>query len=357
MWPWTKPPKRETRSYTTASVDVLLRAAAGSGTPSGMAHATAYAEAAAGMWARAGMAATIDPALPALTAGVRGAIFRDLVLRGESLWLIEVGRSGLRLEPASQWTVRGVGAAPDGWRYDIHRNGPDGTLASTVPAARVLHVIYSRDPLRPWEGLGPLQRAGETSDLLSALSVRMREEAGAPSALIVPMPANPDDDDAGDGRPDPTRGLGSDLAAAKGGIVLAETLAGGHGDKANRPDSDWSQRRIGSEIDASYSPMLERIGMAVTTACGIPAGLLGANSDGTREREGWRRFLHGTIGPVAQLLAEEVADKLDAAVAFDFAALYASDIVGRASAFQRLVTGGMTPAEAAGLSGLIAGGD
>ena len=69
-----------------------------------------------------------------------------------------------------------------------------------------------------------------------------------------------------------------------------------------------------------------------------------------------RRFLHGTIAPVAQLLAQECEAKLDVAVTFDFSALYASDIVGRAAAFQRLVTGGMTPAEAAGLSGLIAGG-
>ena len=79
IWPWTKEPKRETRSYTGAYTDLLLRQAAGTGTPSGMAHATAYAEAAAGMWSRAGMAAVLDPPLPALTASVRGAIFRDLV--------------------------------------------------------------------------------------------------------------------------------------------------------------------------------------------------------------------------------------------------------------------------------------
>jgi len=50
----------------------------------------------------------------------------------------------------------------------------------------------------------------------------------------------------------------------------------------------------------------------------------------------------------------ELSEKLDASVSLDFAGLYASDIAGRAQAFQKLVAGGMAVPEALALSGLVA---
>ena len=43
-----------------------------------------------------------------------------------------------------------------------------------------------------------------------------------------------------------------------------------------------------------------------------------------------------------------------ASLQFDFAGLYGSDLVGRASAFKRMVEGGMAVSEAVALAGLVA---
>ena len=50
----------------------------------------------------------------------------------------------------------------------------------------------------------------------------------------------------------------------------------------------------------------------------------------------------------------ELSAKLDTEVTLSFDALYASDITGRARAFQSMVGGGMDVAKAAALSGLMA---
>ena len=78
------------------------------------------------------------------------------------------------------------------------------------------------------------------------------------------------------------------------------------------------------------------------------------SSEGTGAREAFRRFLHATIAPAARLVEVELSAKLDTEVTLSFDALYASDITGRARAFQSMVGGGMDVAKAAALSGLMA---
>ena len=76
-------------------------------------------------------------------------------------------------------------------------------------------------------------------------------------------------------------------------------------------------------------------------------------ADATAAREAWRRFLHGSVVPVAELLAAELADKLDApTLRLRFDRLAASDIMGRARAFQSMTNGGMDAGRAAILAGL-----
>ena len=91
----------------------------------------------------------------------------------------------------------------------------------------------------------------------------------------------------------------------------------------------------------------------VLTACGIPAELVAAG-DGTAAREAYRRFLFGTVQPLARICAAEFSAKLDVSdLRLDFSELMASDIAGRARAFQSLVGGGMGVESAASLAGLI----
>ena len=93
--------------------------------------------------------------------------------------------------------------------------------------------------------------------------------------------------------------------------------------------------------------------MAVSASCGIPPALLYSISDGTLARESYRAFLHSAVRPVARMMADEIEMKLGRRPVFDFSALYASDLAGRAQAFQRFAAGGMAVAEALALTGLL----
>ena len=76
-------------------------------------------------------------------------------------------------------------------------------------------------------------------------------------------------------------------------------------------------------------------------------------SDGTGQREARRRFLHGTVQPLANMLAVELARATGYPCSISFESLFASDIQGRARAFQSLVGGGLPIEDAATASGLV----
>ena len=60
------------------------------------------------------------------------------------------------------------------------------------------------------------------------------------------------------------------------------------------------------------------------------------------------------IAPVSKLVELELSAKLDIAVTLTHEEMRASDLAARARAFQSMVGGGMDPAKAAGLAGLMA---
>ena len=341
---WKNPFRREVRaSYTDVLTDLLIREASGSGAPTGMAHATAVAEACAGKWAHAFAAADLEPDV--LDPFTMASIGRDIIVRGESIWLVAVGREGITLLPVGDHDVLGQSPDPATWSYRVSTYGPSGVTTQTVPAAAVVHIRYSVDPSRPWRGISPLERAGLDAELLSALLSRLKEESGAPVAHVIPSPV--------DGQANATATLRTDLKSAKGGVVLAETMAGGYGDKGGAPAQDWTTKRIGANPPAVLPAMAGEVGMRIAEAMAVPGALLTATADGTSQREGLRRWVHVHVAPVGRIVAQELANKLDApGLSMDFRALYGSDIVGRSSAFKRMVDAGLAPAEAAELAGL-----
>ena len=352
MWPFRR---REVRaSYTDSLTSLLIRAAEGDVSPKGQAHATAAVEACAGLWARAFASAEVASEANGVTPEVLARIARSLIVQGESLHVLTVRGDGLALLPAGTFDVLGQSPDPATWRYRASLYGPDGTTTVTRPAAAIVHCRYSDDPSRPWRGVSPLERAGLDSDLLSAVTTRLGQEASAPSAYVIPTPANPMGQ-AGATDADPSTGqLRADIKAAKGGVTMAPTFAAGLGDAAGAPHQDWGQKRIGAHPPDVLRAIRSDVGMAVCGATGVPPSLFEAKADGTSQREAWRRFVHGSVAPVARLVAAELADKLGApGLAFEFDGLYASDVVGRAGAFQRMVAGGMKAERAAALSGLV----
>ena len=342
---WNPFKRVETRaSYTDSLVSLLVRQASGS--TLGQASETAVVEAAVGLWSHAFAGARLEPSVDVLTPPLLADIARRLLLDGQAVYVIDVGAGGLKLLPVGDHDVSGSSPDPSTWIYRCSLNGPSGSTTRTVPSAGVVHVKYSTDPLRPHRGVGPLARSDLDAGLLSALTTRMGEEAGASSAIVVPSPV--------DGASDSVAMLRADLAQAKGGLMLLETMAAGYGDRASAPQSDWSVKRLGSMIPDVNETIRSSVGLSIASALGVPISLL-TDADGLSQRESWRRFIWGSVAPLSRSIGHELSSKLDLPdLKFDFSALYASDITGRAAAFKRLVESGMPIAEAAAITGLVA---
>lgn len=357
--PWRrKPEKRQSTQPFTDAIVGAIAAQAGGSLPSDP-LALGALEMAAGAYARAFAGAKITPDTPAtraLTPAVRGLIGRDIIRRGESVHLIAVRGGAVRLFPASSWDVRGSWEEEQ-WFYRLDLFGPSGNTTQFVPSAAVLHVRHSYDPSRPWLGLGPLQWASMTGTLAANLEQRLGQEAGGPVGHVIAVPQDPEDNEDEDGEEaGALADIRRDLSAAKGRTFLVETTAAGWGEgQAAAPQSDWQARRFGASPPETLAVLRSDAGQSVLALCGVPPSLFVPNSDGTAQRESWRRFAMGSLEPVAAIVAEEIGRKLDVpSLAFSFKNLWAHDLAGRAQGFKQMVTAGMDIERAAGLSGLVA---
>ena len=127
---------------------------------------------------------------------------------------------------------------------------------------------------------------------------------------------------------DPLAALKKDLAALKGAGALVETTRN-WGDSEGAPVGDWQPRRMGANPPATLAELRGQAFESVLSACGVPAELAVSGSQGTGQREAWRRFLHGTIQGAAAVISQELSRKLEVEVKLSFNALFASDLSGR----------------------------
>lgn len=276
-------------------------------------------EIAAGNMSRALAAAVANgPDGGLFTPPVMSEIGRDLIECGESVWQILPDR--LKHLPA----------------LDIQ------------PGMRQLHLRYSTD-VHSGRGIGPLGRASSLVSLVNTLENSLAKEAGSLVGYILPIPT--------DGQDASVAQLRRDLQALDGKIALVETAAGGwDAGRAAAPRREYEPRRLGPDIPASSLALYKEVNRMVMVACGLPTELLDDNTEGTSNREAWRRFLHSTLQPLSKII-EAQAREAGLIVEFSFESLFASDIAGRARAFGSLVQGGMDVEEAAVLTGLISDGD
>ena len=350
-WPWRN---RETRSgagsggsYSDAVVAAVLATAGGRtlGIPGG----TAAVEMASGIVQRAFQAAELadctEEVKQAADASFRGLVGREMVRRGEAVFLIETKGGRLRLFPATTWTVFG-GYDPENWLYEITLSGPSKTFTVKAPATAVVHIRYAADASRPWDGQGPLQSASTAARLAGNLSGALADEAGASRGYLLPMQKTGGQDENVDN-------LKADLAKLNGEVTLVESQAGGFDTSGAASGQDWKQQRIGADPPEELVRLHEVSTREMLNAFGLSAAIF-SESQGTASREGWRQCLHGVLMPLAKCAAEELAMKLESpGLRFDFHTLAASDISGRARAFQSLVKSGMAAADAAAHAGLM----
>ena len=345
-WPWSKPEKRAS-SFTDEIVSRILDRASAS-TP-GDPGALWALECAANLYARAFAAAKISgDRTERITPSMLALIARSLIRRGEGLHLIETRRGEVDFLPVGSWDVRGEGGE-ESWRYRVDIFGPSGSSMRFASSAQVLHVRYAVDASRPWHGVGPLQSAGETGALAANLERRLGEEAGGPVAHVLPVPQ-----DGGSGEDDdPLASLKADISGARGRTILTETTASAWGEgRSAAPRKDWESTRLGAHPPDVLRGLRSESGLSVIAACGVPVSLA-TDADGTSQRESWRRFVMGAVEPLLEIVREELEKKLETTISFDLTGLWAHDLQGRASAFAKMVQGGMALEQAAAASGVL----
>ena len=351
MWPFTK--QRETRdsSYTDAVVALLAEQASG-GTLARPA-ATGALEASASIVARCFAACDVaapDAFKAALGPSTLSLIGRSLVRQGEILFAIEIRDGRVVLIPAASWDVTGE-HDPASWTYRLVLGGPSRlTTLSPVPNEGMIHIRLQSDPEQPWRGVSPLASAAIAGRLSAETMQALADEASGPRGMLLPTPV--------DGADPTVATLKADIRALRGKVALVESTSSGWAADGSqqRPKGDWETRRIGA---APGAPLIEQASLAsreVFAACGIPLSIV-TESEGTGQREGFRRLMHATITPLARIVAEELSAKFETDIGLSFDGLFAADLSGRARAFQSLVNGGMVVEKAAALAGLLQGED
>ena len=342
-WPFGKSEKRADSSYTDALVAAITANAGNQSTA--FPYATGALESVAGLVGRAFAACEVsapEHLSQVLTPAFLSMVGRALIRRGEAVFYIDVNEVGeIALLPCESHDVDG-NPDPASWRYRCSVAGPERTRTySRVEQAGVVHLCYARDVETPWRGYGPLQVALLAGRLSAETVKSLADESSGPRGAFLPLPMDGDD---------PTLALlKSDIRGAAGKVLLTE---GGDFDKATGDNTNWMVRRFGASPPDSLVKLATLATGEVLAACGASETLFGGG-DGTAKRESYRQFLFGTLAPLGRLVSSELSMKLEADVTLDWTELRASDVAGRARAFQSLVGGGMDMAQAAQVSGVL----
>ena len=327
-WLRQQPPlgEVEDRGYSDIVTQALVDAAA---TPASDAYVSAL-ETAAGQLARAfGAAGVSGPGAAAFGPWVMTQIGRQLVEQGEAVWF----RVGQEIRRGDNYDLS---PRMNAYTFSL----PTGSI--DVPADRVFHARWNID-VNSGRGLSPLGAARTLRELMRKLEASLSTEGNAAIGYLLPVPS---DGDAGN-----IEKLKEDLSKLNGRIAVAETTRGGWEGGSAAPRRDFELARLGPNYPEGNVRLFTAARHAVLSACGYPVPLA-IDSDGTGQREAWRRYLHGTVAPLGRLVSAE-AERIGLGVTLDWDTLFASDIQGRARAFQSLVGGGMDISQAAAVSGLL----
>ena len=204
-----------------------------------------------------------------------------------------------------------------------------------------LPFSYRDRLIEPWAGVSPLGMASETQALAGWLEKRLAEEVSTATAYMLALPESRGG----------SEGLKTDLKAGRGRLHIVDTTAIAWGDgKDSAPRRDWESSRLGASPPEALGKLRDDVGNDIFGVYGIPSSIHGT---GGSARESYRQFLASTIQPLAKMVIEELAVKLDTpSLALDFSELRAADISTRARAYKQLIDRGMAPAKAEAVTGL-----
>ena len=215
-----------------------------------------------------------------------------------------------------------------------------------MPSEGVLHPRINTPAAEPHRGRSPLALAGFSAKALANAERQLAEELSGPVGRLIPAPL----DTLG---PEATDDLETSLAGLRGRPALVPSMSREWTGAAGTRVTDWQSHRLGADPPDSVVKLRADGHNAMLAATGVPPQLFAAGSQANASREALRQFLHVTVSPIARIIEVEATEKLSAQVTLDFTALHASDVQGRARAFQSLVAGGMDITQAAAASGIL----
>ena len=231
---------------------------------------------------------------------------------------------------------------PESWEYRVTLAGPSRTFSyGPVPASGILHFRYSCDPQKPWHGHGPIEVASLTGKLSAETLRQLGEESSGPVGRLLGIPKDGDDTTVA--------GLKTDIRDAGGRVALMES---GDWDNVGSAKVDLQTYRFGAEPPQSLVNLEELAFKEIVAACGLSVALWGAG-DSAATREAWRLALFSVIAPLGKIVQQELSEKLEDSITLDWQELRATDLAGRARAFQSMVGGGMAVADAVAVAGLM----
>ena len=153
-----------------------------------------------------------------------------------------------------------------------------------------------------------------------------------------------------DGQDATVEGLKADIANARGKMALIEM--GDWGNAGGDSRVGLKSERFGADPPASLVELVDVSSREIYAACGFNSALWGG-SQAASVREAWRLALFGVLAPLGRLVESELKAKLDDEVSLSWQELRASDLSGRARAFQSMVGGGMDISKAIAVAGLM----
>ena len=332
-------------SYTDAVVDLLLRRAIGSDIVN--ADETAAVEFAVSLISRCCATAELMPKIPAVTPSYLADTARRLMVSGNAVSAIDVSRQrGLTLIPASSFDLAG-GPISDSHIYSLELPGPTRNETRILPFDGVLHVKVNADAAQPWIGVSPLIRAGFTATLVARLEQRLSEEARSKVGYLLPYADLTDPQ---------IEQLKADLAAMNGNVGVIPTSNAPHttrGALQNGPTADYVPRRFGATIPESNLTARRDANADIVSALGVPSALFVGGNSGVGLAESYRIFAVSTLDPLGELVAQELADKLDApGLVLRFDRTAGSDVIRRSKSYQTLIEAKVDPARAARIAGV-----
>ena len=329
------PPLPETRSsgmgYTAAIMAARQSYISGA---SDLAELTATVQSCVSLWEGALSAADVE-GTDLLDRRTMALCARSLALRGEAVFLIRD-----RLVPCSDWDLSTLNGEPRAYRVSVSEAG--GGRTETALAAEVVHIRIGSDPVAPWHGTPPLQRASLTANMLHEIEGALRDTfRDAPiGSQVLPLP---------DSSPDDMQAMRMAIRGRHGSTLIVEgasqaAAAGQYVQQGQRREDLTPALERAQTVQT-----LEAARAAVSQAFGILPAVHHHQTTGPLIREAQRHLVQWTLEPIAKLMAEEVTAKLGGAVSIDVETpLQAYDTGGRARAMSAIIKA-MAEAQEAGV--------